>query len=65
MKKETSLHWYKEEDEIVPETPPSVASGACAVPIPLVTTAALTQTPSLWTLQYSCVVVHMYLCSYR
>uniref|UniRef100_A0A7N6C0P0 Myomesin 2a n=1 Tax=Anabas testudineus TaxID=64144 RepID=A0A7N6C0P0_ANATE len=24
VKKETTLHWYKEEDEIVPETPPSV-----------------------------------------
>lgn len=38
VKKETSLHWYKEEDEIVPETPPSVTSGSCALPIPLVTT---------------------------
>lgn len=37
VKKETSLHWYKEEDEIVPETPPNVMSGACAIPIPLVT----------------------------
>ncbi|XP_026215645.1 myomesin-2a isoform X4 [Anabas testudineus] len=35
VKKETTLHWYKEEDEIVPETPPSVMSGACAIPIPL------------------------------
>lgn len=34
VKKETSFHWYKEDDEIVPETPPNVASGACALPIP-------------------------------
>uniref|UniRef100_A0A8D3D3K3 Myomesin 2a n=1 Tax=Scophthalmus maximus TaxID=52904 RepID=A0A8D3D3K3_SCOMX len=37
VKKETTFHWYKEEDEIVPETPPNVMSGACALPIPLVT----------------------------
>ncbi|XP_074483271.1 myomesin-2 [Sebastes fasciatus] len=35
VKKETSFHWYKEDDEIVPETPPNVLSGACALPIPL------------------------------
>ncbi|XP_034391157.1 myomesin-2 [Cyclopterus lumpus] len=35
VKKETSFHWYKEDDEIVPETPPNVMSGACALPIPL------------------------------
>ncbi|KAM3623737.1 uncharacterized protein V6R79_015104 [Siganus canaliculatus] len=35
VKKETTFHWYKEEDEIVPETPPNVLSGACALPIPL------------------------------
>uniref|UniRef100_A0A8D3BWE4 Myomesin 2a n=1 Tax=Scophthalmus maximus TaxID=52904 RepID=A0A8D3BWE4_SCOMX len=35
VKKETTFHWYKEEDEIVPETPPNVMSGACALPIPL------------------------------
>lgn len=40
MKKETTFHWYKEEDEIVPETPPNVMSGACALPIPLVTAGA-------------------------
>ncbi|XP_072320005.1 M-protein, striated muscle isoform X2 [Eucyclogobius newberryi] len=34
VKKETSFHWYKEDDEIVPEAPPSVMSGACALPIP-------------------------------
>uniref|UniRef100_A0A8C9ZK97 Myomesin 2a n=1 Tax=Sander lucioperca TaxID=283035 RepID=A0A8C9ZK97_SANLU len=33
--KETSFHWYKEDDEIVPETPPNVMSGACALPIPM------------------------------
>lgn len=37
VKKETSFHWYKEDEEIVPETPPDVMSGACALPIPLVT----------------------------
>ncbi|XP_034056141.1 myomesin-2 isoform X2 [Gymnodraco acuticeps] len=35
VKKETSFHWYKEDDEIVPETPPNVLSGACALAIPL------------------------------
>uniref|UniRef100_A0A8C4HXX3 Myomesin 2a n=1 Tax=Dicentrarchus labrax TaxID=13489 RepID=A0A8C4HXX3_DICLA len=40
VKKETTFHWYKEDDEIVPETPPNVMSGACAIPIPLVATAA-------------------------
>ncbi|KAG7486005.1 myomesin-2-like isoform X3 [Solea senegalensis] len=35
VKKETTFHWYKEEDEIVPETPTNVMSGACALPIPL------------------------------
>uniref|UniRef100_A0A8C6U8D7 Myomesin 2a n=1 Tax=Neogobius melanostomus TaxID=47308 RepID=A0A8C6U8D7_9GOBI len=34
VKKETSFHWYKEDDEIVPETPPNVTSGACSLPIP-------------------------------
>ncbi|XP_063740292.1 M-protein, striated muscle isoform X3 [Eleginops maclovinus] len=35
VKKETSFHWYKEDDEIVPETPPNVMSGACSLAIPL------------------------------
>lgn len=35
VKKETSFRWYKEDDEIVPETPPNVMSGACALPIPM------------------------------
>lgn len=35
VKKETTFHWYREEEEIVPETPPNVMSGACALPIPL------------------------------
>ncbi|XP_033944963.1 myomesin-2 isoform X3 [Pseudochaenichthys georgianus] len=35
VKKETTFHWYKEDDEIVPETPPNVLSGACAIAIPL------------------------------
>lgn len=36
VKKETTFHWYKEDDEIVPETPPNVMSGACALPLQLV-----------------------------
>ncbi|XP_051802145.1 M-protein, striated muscle isoform X3 [Acanthochromis polyacanthus] len=35
VKKETVFHWYKEDDEIVPDTPPNVMSGACALPVPL------------------------------
>ncbi|XP_037135224.1 M-protein, striated muscle-like [Syngnathus acus] len=35
VKKETTFHWYKEDVEMVPETPPNVMSGACAIPIPL------------------------------
>ncbi|XP_034544273.1 myomesin-2-like [Notolabrus celidotus] len=35
VKKESSFHWYKEDDEVVPETAPNVLSGACALPIPL------------------------------
>ncbi|XP_077427631.1 myomesin-2 isoform X2 [Vanacampus margaritifer] len=35
VKKETTFHWYKEDEEIVPETPPNVMSGACALPVPL------------------------------
>lgn len=41
VKKETSFHWFKEDDEIVPEGPPNVLSGACALPLPLVTTGAI------------------------
>lgn len=36
MKKDTALRWYKEEDEVVPDTPPNVMSGACALALPLV-----------------------------
>lgn len=39
MKKETSFRWFKEDEEIVPEDPPNVQSGACALALPLVTTA--------------------------
>ncbi|XP_049576860.1 myomesin-2 isoform X1 [Syngnathus scovelli] len=35
VKKETTFQWYKEDTEMVPETPPNVMSGACAIPIPL------------------------------
>ncbi|XP_072239704.1 myomesin-2 isoform X2 [Leuresthes tenuis] len=35
VKKETAFHWYKEDDEIVPEAPPNVMSGACALPLPM------------------------------
>ncbi|KAM3864976.1 LOW QUALITY PROTEIN: myomesin-2 [Diretmus argenteus] len=33
VKKETTFHWFKEDDEIVPETPSNVMSGSCALPI--------------------------------
>ncbi|XP_034043779.1 M-protein, striated muscle isoform X2 [Thalassophryne amazonica] len=35
VKKETSFHWFKEDEEIVLETPPNVMSGACALSVPL------------------------------
>ncbi|XP_062282336.1 M-protein, striated muscle [Scomber scombrus] len=35
VKKETSFHWYKEDEELVPETPPNVMSGVCSIAIPL------------------------------
>ncbi|XP_067352904.1 myomesin-2 isoform X2 [Channa argus] len=35
VKKDTTFHWYKEDEEIVPETAPNVMSGACALSIPL------------------------------
>lgn len=41
VKKETSFHWFKEDDEIAPEDPPNVLSGACALPLPLVTTGTI------------------------
>lgn len=41
VKKETSFHWFKEDEEIVPEDPPNVLSGACALPLPLVTTGTI------------------------
>uniref|UniRef100_A0A3Q3WZ98 Uncharacterized protein n=1 Tax=Mola mola TaxID=94237 RepID=A0A3Q3WZ98_MOLML len=34
VKKETSFHWYKDDEEIVPESPPNVMSGACTLPVP-------------------------------
>uniref|UniRef100_A0AAX7VVT3 Myomesin 2a n=1 Tax=Astatotilapia calliptera TaxID=8154 RepID=A0AAX7VVT3_ASTCA len=37
VKKESTLHWYKDDEEIVPDTPPNVMSGSCALPLPLVT----------------------------
>uniref|UniRef100_A0A668S880 Myomesin 2a n=1 Tax=Oreochromis aureus TaxID=47969 RepID=A0A668S880_OREAU len=35
VKKESTLHWYKDDEEIVPDTPPNVMSGSCALPLPL------------------------------
>ncbi|KAK2817477.1 hypothetical protein Q5P01_025668 [Channa striata] len=35
VRKDTTFHWYKEDEEIVPEAAPNVMSGACALPIPL------------------------------
>ncbi|KAM9314525.1 myomesin-2 isoform 2-T3 [Pholidichthys leucotaenia] len=33
VKKDTSFHWFKDDDEIIPDTPPNVMSGACALPL--------------------------------
>lgn len=47
VKKETSFHWFKEDEEIIPEDPPNVLSGACALALPLVTTGTIhVYTPS-------------------
>ncbi|KAM4595944.1 myomesin-2-like [Polymixia lowei] len=35
VKKETTFHWFKDDEEIVPDAPPNVLSGSCALPIPL------------------------------
>uniref|UniRef100_A0A8C8I3Q3 Myomesin 2a n=1 Tax=Oncorhynchus tshawytscha TaxID=74940 RepID=A0A8C8I3Q3_ONCTS len=35
VKKETVFHWFKDEEEIVLETPPNVMSGSVALPISL------------------------------
>jgi len=35
VKKESAFHWYKDEDEIVLDTPTNVLSGTAALPIPL------------------------------
>uniref|UniRef100_A0A1A8RXF0 Myomesin 2 n=1 Tax=Nothobranchius rachovii TaxID=451742 RepID=A0A1A8RXF0_9TELE len=35
VKKESAFHWYREDEEIVPDTPPNVLSGACALPLHL------------------------------
>uniref|UniRef100_A0A3B3SBK7 Myomesin 2a n=1 Tax=Paramormyrops kingsleyae TaxID=1676925 RepID=A0A3B3SBK7_9TELE len=35
VKKETVFHWYKDDEEIVLDTPVNVMSGSCALPIPL------------------------------
>lgn len=45
MKKETTFHWYKEDEEIVPDDAPNVMSGACALPLPLVTMETSTFIP--------------------
>ncbi|XP_051939957.1 myomesin-2-like isoform X1 [Hippocampus zosterae] len=34
VKKETAFHWYKDDEAMVPETPPNVMSGSCTLPIP-------------------------------
>lgn len=36
LKKETALHWFKDDVEITPEGPANLASGACKLPISLV-----------------------------
>uniref|UniRef100_A0A8C9W9Q3 Myomesin 2a n=1 Tax=Scleropages formosus TaxID=113540 RepID=A0A8C9W9Q3_SCLFO len=36
VKKETTFHWFKDDEEIIPDVPPNVMSGSCALPIPMV-----------------------------
>uniref|UniRef100_A0A8C9Z9K6 Myomesin 2a n=1 Tax=Sander lucioperca TaxID=283035 RepID=A0A8C9Z9K6_SANLU len=60
VKKETSFHWYKEDDEIVPETPPNVMSGACALPIPMVTTAASTPKYIHYCIHLTLFISHLF-----
>uniref|UniRef100_A0A8C7MW87 Myomesin 2 n=1 Tax=Oncorhynchus kisutch TaxID=8019 RepID=A0A8C7MW87_ONCKI len=40
LKKETALHWFKDDVEITPEGPASLASGACKFPISLFSKAS-------------------------
>ncbi|KAL4659860.1 myomesin-2-like [Arapaima gigas] len=35
VKKETTFHWFKEDEEIVPDVPPNVMSGTCSLSIPM------------------------------
>ncbi|KAJ8364994.1 hypothetical protein SKAU_G00138250 [Synaphobranchus kaupii] len=35
VKKETTFHWYKDDEEIVLEVEPNPTSGTCSLPIPL------------------------------
>uniref|UniRef100_A0A8C9VVC2 Myomesin 2a n=1 Tax=Scleropages formosus TaxID=113540 RepID=A0A8C9VVC2_SCLFO len=35
VKKETTFHWFKDDEEIIPDVPPNVMSGSCALPIPM------------------------------
>lgn len=36
MKKETTFHWFKDDEEIVLDVAPNVMSGSCTLPIPMV-----------------------------
>uniref|UniRef100_A0A674F392 Myomesin 2 n=1 Tax=Salmo trutta TaxID=8032 RepID=A0A674F392_SALTR len=40
LKKETALHWFKDDVEITPEGPANLASGACKLPISLFSKAS-------------------------
>uniref|UniRef100_A0A7N8WKH6 Myomesin 2a n=1 Tax=Mastacembelus armatus TaxID=205130 RepID=A0A7N8WKH6_9TELE len=51
VKKETTFQWYKDDEEIVPETPPNVMSGACGLPVPLVPAASYCASASDLVLQ--------------
>ncbi|KAG5279038.1 hypothetical protein AALO_G00105430 [Alosa alosa] len=35
VKKETTFHWFKDDEEVVPEVAPNVMSGSCTLPLPL------------------------------
>lgn len=36
LKKESELHWYREETEIIPDVKPDLGAGVCKLPIKLV-----------------------------
>uniref|UniRef100_A0A8C9RRS4 Myomesin 2 n=1 Tax=Scleropages formosus TaxID=113540 RepID=A0A8C9RRS4_SCLFO len=36
LKKESVFHWYKDDEEIIPDVKPDLTSGVCKLPLPLV-----------------------------